>query len=116
MQPGKRDRLITFQRNGGTTDAFGGQSEAWAALTVGTWAGSEWAEKIDVSDGERWKAGEVAAQVTTRFRTLSHAGTRAVLASDRITFDGVNYDISGIKEIGREQGIEFTCAARIDLA
>lgn len=114
MGSGKRDRLITFQRNGGTTDAFGGQSEAWAALTVGTWAGSEWAEKMDVSDGERWKAGEVAAQVTTRFRTLSHAGTRAVLASDRITFDGVNYDISGIKEIGRAKRIEFTANRRAD--
>ena len=114
MGSGPRDRLITFQRNGGATDAFGGQSEAWATLTVGTWEGSEWAEKMDVSDGERWRAGEVSAQVTTRFRTLSHAGTRAVLASDRIAFDGFVYDISGIKEIGRAEGIEFTANRRAD--
>jgi len=114
MQPGKRDRLITFQRNGGAKDAFGGQLEAWAALTVGDWGGSEWAEKQDVSDGERWKAGEIDAQVTTRFRTLWHDGTAAVLPSDRITLDGESYDISGIKEIGRKRGLEFTANRRSD--
>ena len=114
MANGARDRLITFQRNGGATDAFGGQAEGWATLTVGAWAGSEWAEKADVSDGERWKAGEVAAQVTTRFKTLWHAGTAAVLPSDRITLDGETYDISGIKEIGRKRGLEFTANRRSD--
>jgi len=106
MGNGARDRLITFTENLGATDAFGGQAEGWTDISQ-----KEWAEKSDVSDGERWKAGEIAAQVTTRFKVLSNANTRAITPANRITLDGVTYDIFGIKEIGRKLGLEITAGA-----
>lgn len=111
---GKRDRLITFQRNSGGTNAFNEQVESWGTLTVGAWAGSDWAEKKEVSDAERWRAGEVGASISVRFHLPYHAGTAAVTPADRITFDSITYNITGIKELGRAQGFEITAAARAD--
>ena len=107
MGSGKRDRLIAFSVNQGSADDFGGAIEGWQDV-----AQKEWAEKRDVSDGERWSAGEVAAQVTTRFVVLSNTNTRAITPKDRITLDGVTYEIFGIKEIGRRRRLEITAGAQ----
>ena len=74
-----------------------------------------WAKRKDVSDGERWRAGEVQAHVTTRFTVRSSSFTRAITPADRLMCDGREYDIAGIKEIeGRGTFLEITAAARAD--
>lgn len=105
MRAGELDRRITIERAVVTTDPFGGEQRAWAPLhTV-------WAQALPISDGERWRAGEVAAQVTHRFRIRWGAG---VEPTDRIRYDGKVYEIVGVKEIGRRVGQEITAAARAD--
>jgi len=77
--------------------------------------GPIWAARKDVSDGERWRAGVVAAQITARFVVRSFAFTRDLSPKDRLTCEGVAFDIVGIKELGAwGTFLELTCAARAD--
>lgn len=74
-----------------------------------------WARRMDISDGERWRAGEVQAHVTTRFTVRSSAFTRALTPKDRLVCEGRAFDIAGIKQVGaRGTFLEITAAARID--
>ena len=85
------------------------KSETWT-----DYGDAVWASKADISDGERWRAGEVSAQVTTRFRVRWNGTTSAITPKDRLACEGREYDITGIKEIGRREGLEITAAARAD--
>ena len=106
----KLDRRVQFERYTATDDGFG-VVEAWSAH------GSPVpAAKKDVSDGEKWRAGEVAAHITARFTVRWSAFTAALTPKDRLTCEGRSYDISGIKEVGaRRRWLEIAAAARADL-
>jgi len=106
---GKLDRQLQFQRFTATDDGFG-MVETWA-----NHGGPIWAGKTDVSDGERYRASEVSASITTRFMVRWSSFTRDITPKDRLTCEGFAYDISGIKEgKGRRQWLEITAAARAD--
>lgn len=110
MGSGKLDRRVQFQRATRTDDGFRDE-RVFAAH-----GDPVWAERQDISDGERWRAGEVAATVTTRFRVRHSAFTADLTPADRLVSDGRTYDIVGIKEgPGRRRSLELTCAARLDL-
>lgn len=108
MQAGPLDRRIQFRRAGIGDDGLSA-SEAWA-----DYGSPVWASKADISDGERWRAGEVAAHVTTRFQVRWSLFTAGITPKDRLVCEGRTYDITGIKEIGRRERIEITTAARTD--
>ena len=111
MQAGKFDRRITIERfaaGSPAVDAFGGESGAWGALAT------VWAQRTPVSDGEKWRAQEVAAAITERFLIRWSSTVSGVSAKDRISYNSRLYDISGVKEVGRRQYIEITAAARDD--
>jgi head-tail adaptor len=57
------------------------------------------AKKTDISDGERWRAAQVSAQISARFIVRGTAFTRAILHSDKFFCGGIDYDITGIKEV-----------------
>jgi SPP1 family predicted phage head-tail adaptor len=105
MDAGLLDRRITIERATETTDAVGGVTREWGPLAT------VWAQVLPISDGERWRAEEVAAHVTHRFRIRWGAG---VLPTDRIVYEGRIFDLSGVKEIGRREGQELTGAARAE--
>jgi SPP1 family predicted phage head-tail adaptor len=103
------DRRIQFRRAMPADDGFG---------MVETWAnhGSPvWAAKKDVSDGERWRAQEMQAQITTRFVVRFSVFAGDITPKDRLVCEGLEYDISGVKEIERRRYLEITAAARADL-
>ena len=105
---GALDRRVQFRR-ATLSDNGLEQVEVWA-----DYGAEVWASRSDISDGERWRAGEVQAHVTTRFQVRSSAFTRAITAKDRLTCEGREFDISGIKQIGRRDRLEITAAARAD--
>jgi SPP1 family predicted phage head-tail adaptor len=105
---GKLDRRVQFQRATTSDDGFT-QVETFA-----NHGSPVWAEKTEVSDAERWRAGEVAASITCRFRVRYSAFSAGITPKDRLTCEGRTYDISGIKEIERREGFEITAAARVD--
>lgn len=109
MSAGKLDRRIQFRRYSEADDGYG-VAQTWAdhGSTVH-------ASKTDLSDGEKWRSGEVAASVTARFVIRSSAFSQGVTPKDRLVCEGTTYEISGIKEgKGRKQWLELTCSARSD--
>ena len=110
MTAGKLDRQIQFERFTLVDDGFS-LVEEWADH------GSPiWALRQDISDGEKWRAGEVAASATTRFHVRSTDFTRDIDPRDRLTCEGEAFNITGTKQVypGRRQLIELTCARRTD--
>ena len=106
---GSLDRRVQFQRASLSDDGFG-EVATYANHGTPIWAG-----KMDLSDGERWRAGEVAANITTRLLVRHSSFTSALTPNDRAVCEGVTYEITGIKEAkGRRQWLEVTCAARAD--
>lgn len=105
MQAGKLDRRVTLFRFGTTYDEFNQPTESWTEI------GKRWASKSDASDGEKLRAAQVGASVTTRFQMRFDSLTRTLTAADQIECEGIRYAISGVKETeGRREGIEVTAA------
>lgn len=109
MIAARLDRRVQFRRSALSDDGFTSGAEAWADH-----GGTISAQRNDISDGERWRAGEVGASITARFTVRSSGFTRAITPKDRLICDGREYDIVGIKEIGRNRFLEITAAARAD--
>lgn len=99
---------MQFRRATLTDNGFG-MVETWADYDLPVWAA-----KKDISDGERWRAQAVAAMITTRFQVRYSPLTASITAKDRLTCNGREYDITGIKDIGRREGFEITASARAD--
>lgn len=109
MKSGALDRRITIQREVQTgTDGFNVPITQWTDLAT------VWASVTPMSDGERWRAAEVSAEVTTRFLIRYSSQVSTVNPKDRIQYEGRLYDIYGVKEVGRREGLEITATARAD--
>jgi len=108
MMAGKLDRRITLERFGTTYNEWNEPVSGWAAL------GTRWASKTDISDGEKLRAAQVGASVTTRFQVRYDSVTKTLTAADRLTCEGKEYGIVGTKEIGRREGIEITATTGND--
>ena len=106
MQAGKLDRRITLQRATLTTDAYNAIVETFAPLST------VWAQAVPVSDGEKMRAGEVYSNLSMRFTIRWSTVVATLDTKDRVLFDGRLFDILGIKEIGRHEGLEITAATR----
>lgn len=117
MTAGTLDRRIQFRRGTLKTDGFGTRLE-WntADPAADNYGAPVWAEKADISDSERWRAGEVAAHVTTRFKVRYSSFSAGITPKDRLVLGGLTFDIHGLKEPPgtRRQWIEITATARND--
>lgn len=108
MSGSRLDRRVQFERHGQSDDGYT-KRDVWAAEGAPVWA-----SKVDISDAERWAAGQIQASVTTRFRVRSSPFTRSWTPKDRLVCEGQSYGIVGIKEIGRRRWVEVTAARRAD--
>ena len=108
MEAGKLDRRVQFRRFTLIDDGFA-QVESWVDYGLPAWA-----QRRFVSDGEQVAAAQVAARITARFLVRWTFATGAITPKDRLICEGREYDITGVKEIGRREGVEITAAARAD--
>lgn len=107
MQAGRLDRRVTFLQATVADDGLS-ESKTWAdGATV-------WASKTDVSDGERARASQLEATITTRFQVRHSATTAAITVQHRLRCEGRTYEIKAKKELGRRDGYEFSCVAAVD--
>jgi len=110
MQAGDLDRRVHFRRGTLADDGFG------ETLTFAEHGDVIWAAKRDLSDGEKLRAGEVAATIMTRFTIRWSAFTARLSPKDTLVCEGLTYEIVGIKETeARRRFLELTCTARTDL-
>jgi head-tail adaptor len=105
---GTLDRRVQFTRATLADDGYS-MAETWASLGSPVWAG-----RSDVSDGEKNRTGAVEASAMSRFIVRSSAFTRGITPKDRMTCDGFDWNITGIKQIGRKDRLEISATARAD--
>lgn len=107
---GKLDRRITIERFTSTRNDFNELIETWATLAT------VWAQRKDVSDGEKFAAGQVGSSLRSRFVIRSSSVTKTVTPVDRISYDGALWNIHGLKESaeGRNRFIEITAVRNAD--
>ncbi|BEV02205.1 head-tail adaptor protein [Novosphingobium olei] len=108
LPAGRRDKRVTFQRNGAARSALGGKAApAWSDL-CSRFASVTWGTSAE----RRAAAGEQAVQTAT-FRVLADSTVRTVTVRDRISHDGLAWDITGVAPIGGASAteIEFTATA-----
>lgn len=105
---GNLDRVITIERFTTITNALNEPVKSWAIFI------KYHAKRTDVSDGERYAAGQIGSSLMARFLIRSSVDSRTVTPLDRIDHDGKIWDIKGVKEAdqGRNRFIEITAATR----
>lgn len=108
LSAGKMDRKIVLQRFTETRDAFNEPVKTWATLATRS------ASYEPLSDGERFRASETAANASARFVIRYSAAVADLSPVDRLVFEGRTYEILHTKEVGRREGIEITAAARAE--
>ncbi|TWI38231.1 phage head closure protein [Paracoccus sulfuroxidans] len=95
---GDLDRRVTLERRTLVDDGYQ-EVETWAPVAV------LWSSYTAVSDGERWAAGSVQADITARFKIRFRAD---VTTKDRVRYEGKVFNIVAVKEIGRRVFTEIT--------
>lgn len=100
--------VIDLMRPSSVDDGF------QVAPGAGVSLGRCWASRRDISDGEKFKAGEMAADLMARFVVRPTLLTRSVTPKDAILHNGQQLSIVGIKTISEGTLIEFTTAERSD--
>lgn len=114
MRSGEMDRRVQFLRGSLQDDGFNTEL-VWTDVVTDAIGPKLWAKKTDISDGEKWRASEVAASITTRFVLRWSAFTADITPKDRLICEGVTYDISGKKEVGGQRDrFEITASGRTD--
>lgn len=108
MHGAKLDRRVQFLRASEINDGF--QTRLGPHVNYGS---PVWASKAPVSDGERFRAGAVAQDMTDRFVVRYSALTASLTLADEMICEGITYGIIGKKELGRREGFEIT-AGRVD--
>lgn len=102
---GALDRRIVIQRNTAAQDTAGEPVESWATLST------VWAQIEPLRGVERWQAEQVNAELELKVRIRYLAG---VTPKDRFTLGGETYEIESVMEIGRQEGMELLCSAKVD--
>lgn len=114
MKPaGRRNRRITFELGVPSVDPESG------AMTYDPWNPyfSTWAERTDLTGSELFRAQQLAAKVTTRYRIpYPHGKDVTPRESLRISDQGKTYDITWIAELGTRgrEGLEVYAFARAE--
>lgn len=101
---GALDRRITLQERTDTRDAAGEPIPAWTTLDT------VWAALIPLTGREQFEAQQVNAQRPAKFQIRYRDDVTETM---RISWDGEVWDINGISQIGRREGLELTCTAAV---
>jgi SPP1 family predicted phage head-tail adaptor len=100
MDAGGMDRRVTLShRSVAATDSNGFRAETYPSSYA-----TVWAQKLDIIGREYVAMKQLQSEVSTRFRLRYRSD---VLVTDRLTMDGVAYDIHSVAEIGRKEGLEI---------
>ncbi|MFN3584839.1 phage head closure protein [Phenylobacterium sp.] len=108
MRGGELDRRVTLLYATTEPNGLGEEVETWRTLAT------VWASYSPTSDGERVRAAEVAAVIEARFRIRWSRSLTALTPKNRLRFEGREFNIIGVKEIGRREGLEISAAARAE--
>lgn len=98
MYSGALDRKIIIESTSESRGAFGEVTDTWATYAT------LWAQAIPISGKERLASDRTVAVRGYKFKTRWISG---VTAKMRVSYDGEYWNIIGIAEIGRREGLEI---------
>lgn len=102
MRAGKLTKTLTIERATTTVDAYGTPAESWATIAVVR------GQLIQSSTEEFMRnfgaSSEIAAVFCIRYRD-------GIKVADRITCDGITYDLKEVKELGRREWLDLRVVA-----
>lgn len=105
---GQFSTWIEIERATITRDSAGGAVENWASLK------GVWAKRQDVSDGEKWRSGQMSATRMARFVIRFDEDLASLDARDRLILDGGIWNVVGVKNIGVRAEHEITAEVRAE--
>lgn len=105
---GSLDRRITIQRATTVRNDYNEPIETWEDLVTVS------ARRRDASAGERYSAQEVGAEITTRFTIRYSSEVANVDPTYRIVFDGRTYNVTSVRDLGRNRWREIDAVARAE--
>ncbi len=98
MRAGALDRRIKIEAHSEVQDEFGGLTTVWLPFVT------VWARVAPVTGKETFLSDQVTASADTLFRIRYLIGLDTKM---RIVYDGKNYNIKNIIEIGRREGFNI---------
>lgn len=124
MRAGRLDRRITIQRKTVTMSSSGEPVETWTAVGAMRRAAS----KTPVRGDERFSTPQLVAREQVEFGVRYSADVAALTPQDRIIEPALEeaspaneprsrdiYDVLGVHEIGRREGLRIITARRADV-
>lgn len=105
---GDLDVRITIRRATTAANAFNELIETWSDLAT------VWAKRVDASAAESYRAQEVGAEMTTRFTIRWSSDVDDVDPKDRVAFAGREYNITAVRNVGRNEWREIDAVARAE--
>tara|TARA_R110002110_G_scaffold75669_6_gene199928 strand:- start:458 stop:802 length:345 start_codon:yes stop_codon:yes gene_type:complete len=112
MRPGEMKHRVQFLRGQMSDDGLQ-NAIVWGDPVNDVIGPKLWAKRTPISDAERWRAGQVSANITARFVVYCSALTSSITPKDRLVCNGTVYDIMGIKDVEYDKmWLEITVAAR----
>lgn len=107
MRFGAMDTRITIQRATLAVNAYGERAETWGTLAT------VWAEvQYKVGGGENIESDQVFSEQRVHFIIRYSSDVSGVRPSDRISYNSNTYQIEGVQEIGRGEGLRLITTLR----
>lgn len=103
IKAGSMDRRITIQTKGVTYDTSGSEIITYTDIAT-VWANVDDKREKEGTEGKQLTASETTT-FTVRYRT-------DVTPIDQIVYESKTYDITGISEIGRREGLAINAVYR----
>ena len=108
MKFGQMDRRITLQRATLATNAYGERVETWGTLAT-VWAQVQYKEG---SGKEAVQSDQLFSSQPVHFIIRYSTDVSSIRPSDRVSYNGDTYQIEGIQEIGRAEGLRIFTTLR----
>lgn len=101
MKSGKMRRRVSILRQGAPTDdGYTTLPGAWASI------GERYAQDIRSRGREVFENNGTEAEMPMTFLLRFDSLTRTIATTDRIEFEGKQYDLKSVNEIGFRDGVE----------
>lgn len=109
MRAGLLNRRISLMRNQPIQSSSGAPKENWVALA------NVWASVRYDRGAERFVTQQVVGQGVVTFAIRWSTIVSDIVVKDRVQFDGRDYDIRDVRELGLREGIEIDATARSEV-
>jgi SPP1 family predicted phage head-tail adaptor len=106
---GSLDRRILLERSIVTMNQFNEPIETWQTLAAVSGG------KRDVSATESYRAQQIGAELTTRFRVRWSPRLADLNPRDRLVIAGLTYNIIAVREVDRERWLEIDGVRRTEV-